>query len=71
MEAEWEGPIFNRRALQVEGVLEVHEDGSNARFRLRTANRSAADRWRDRVDGDEMTLGTVGVRRPDRQRLGF
>lgn len=61
VEARWEGPVFNRRTYEVEGTLEVSDDGSDASFRLRSGNRRAVDRWRDRVDGDILRLGTLDV----------
>ncbi len=56
MEITWGSTFLRRRWYRISGILEVSEDGSDARFRLRRANDRGADRWRDRVDGDELRL---------------
>jgi hypothetical protein len=71
MDAEWEGPVFNRREFEIEGVLEVGEDGSQASFRLRSGNRRAIRRWRDRTGDDTLLLGTLGVRQDGRATATF
>lgn len=59
MEAEWEGPIFNGRELEIAGVLQVRDDGRDATFDLRSGNRRALRRWRDRIRGNRLTLGRL------------
>jgi len=50
LEIEWrsEGFFFGRE-YDVEGILEVLEDGTDARFSINDANHRARDRWRDRA----------------------
>lgn len=71
MEAEWEGAFFNRRELEIEGVLVVGEDGTQASFQLLSGNRRAVSRWRDRTDDDTLSLGTLDVRRDGRTAATF
>lgn len=60
LEVRWEGPFFNRRSYAIEGILEVGEDGSDAVFRMRDANRRAEQRWQRRVDGQALPIGNLG-----------
>lgn len=59
MEVQWRGSFFRGDRYELHGELEVDEDGSQARFRVRSGNRDALRRWRDRVDADVLDLGTL------------
>ena len=62
MEAEWEGPMFDRGHYEMEGTLQVREDGSGASFRFSSGNSRARRRWRHRTDADVLPLGKLDVR---------
>lgn len=55
----WRGSFFSDRRYELEGVLEVGEDGEPARFRLRSGNRPAVRRWEDRVRGEVLAFGRL------------
>ncbi|MEX0746993.1 MAG: hypothetical protein WD275_03265 [Rhodothermales bacterium] len=59
MEAEWEGPLFDRGHYEIEGTLEVREDGSGALFRITSGNSRARRRWRHRTEADVIQLGKL------------
>lgn len=65
MEIEWDGPEFDRGHYEIEGEVDVDEDGSNARFRIEAGNRRAVRKWRDRTDGEVLMLGRLNVYRED------
>ena len=62
LEIEWrsEGFFFGR-GYDVEGVLEVLEDGSDARFSIHDANHRARDRWRDDIGLRSLALGSLDL----------
>jgi hypothetical protein len=61
MEAEWEGPLFDRGDYEIEGILQVREDGSDASFLFTSGNSRARRRWRTRTDADVLPLGMLNV----------
>lgn len=61
VEVQWEGTLFDRGDYEIEGILEVREDGSNALFELIDANRRGERRWRRRADDRTMRLGELGT----------
>lgn len=63
LEMEWEGSVFNRGRHEIEGVLEVGENGSEARYRIRSGNRRAVRKWRERTDERVLTLGDLDAYR--------
>lgn len=73
LEVAWHSGFFRSERLVVEGTLEVGEDGSDARFTMRSANHEAQRLWNRRMDGGTLELGrlppasTVGatVHEPD------
>ena len=68
LEVRWEGSFFNRGRYVVEGILEVREDGRDAKFELTDANRRAERRWRSRSDGGIISLGDLGTPADDGAR---
>ena len=50
--------VFGRN-YELEGVLEMQENGANARFSRGRANDRAARRWRSRIRGNQLSLGTL------------
>lgn len=65
LEMEWEGSVFDRGRHEIEGALEVGENGSDARYRIRSGNRRAVRKWRDRTDERVLMLGDLGSYRDD------
>ena len=65
LDVEWEGSAFDRGRHEIEGMLDVGEDGSSARYRLRDGNRRAIRKWRARTDGEVLMLGRLEVYRDD------
>lgn len=65
LEVEWEGPVFDRGDYELEGLLEVGEDGTNARFRIASGNRRTIRKWRARTDGETLRLGDLEAYRED------
>lgn len=65
LDIEWEGSVFDRGRHEIEGMLDVGEDGSSARYRLRDGNRRAIRKWRARTDGEVLMLGQLEVYRDD------
>ena len=65
LEVEWDGPRFDRGRHEVEGVLQVREDGSGAAFRIESGNRRAVRKWRARTDENTLPLGRLDVFRAD------
>ena len=65
LEIEWEGSMFDRGRHEIEGMLDVAEDGSSARYRLRDGNRRALRKWRARTDEEVLMLGRLEVYRDD------
>ena len=53
------GRFVFERSYELEGVLEVEEDGANVRFIYRGANGRAGRRWSSRVRGNQLSLGTL------------
>ncbi|MCH8960042.1 MAG: hypothetical protein IH820_01610 [Bacteroidetes bacterium] len=54
---------------ELEGVLEVEENGANARFIRRDANDRAARRWGSRIRGNQLSLGMLAPYVPDEENL--
>ncbi|MFQ5570526.1 MAG: hypothetical protein ACE5G0_12665 [Rhodothermales bacterium] len=50
---------FFSRGYELNGVLDVKEDGTDSRFLRRHSNERAARLWRVRVPDDALTLGTL------------
>ncbi len=58
------GRLFGR-LHELEGLLEVQEDGAEARFLLRASNERAARRWRRHTRSEVLPLGTLDVYHPE------
>ncbi len=59
LEMAWrQGGFFGRR-YELTGLLEVKEDGAEARFVRRRANERAGQRWRDAAPGNLLMLDTL------------
>ncbi len=65
LEIVWEGPRFDRGRHELEGTLEIREDGSGAVFRAESGNRRAVRKWRARTDEDTLQLRRLTVYRGD------
>ena len=70
LEIVWRrGRLVFERFYELEGVLEVEENGTNARFIRRDANGRAARRWGSRIRGNQLLLGTLAPYLPDQENL--
>ncbi len=70
LEIVWRrGRLVFERTYELEGVLEVGENGANARFLFQDANGRAARRWASRVRGDRLSLGTLAPYVLDQENL--
>lgn len=73
MEVVWRsGGRFFGRSYTLAGVLDVHENGHNAHFRLTHTNDRGGRRWRDYVDDRSLPLGTLETTpdEPDADAVG-
>lgn len=62
LEINWHtGGLFFGREYELEGVLEILEDGSDARFQFNRANNAAEHRWRDHVGVGDLALGSLAL----------
>lgn len=59
MRVEWRGSIFDRGRYEVEGILEVRDDGSRAVFEYVDGNQRADRRWERRTDSRMLSLGRL------------
>ncbi len=71
MELVWSSSFFRQRWYRVAGVLQVLEDGSSAVFRRTRANDRGEERWDDRIDGEEVSLGVLEPRPQDDSSFAF
>lgn len=63
------GRFVFERSYELEGVLEVEENGANARFLRRDANGRARRRWESRIRGSQLSLGTLTPYVPKEENL--
>jgi hypothetical protein len=62
LDIEWRSDgFFFGREYNVEGVLEVLEDGTDARFQINRANHRARDRWRDDIGVPNLALKSLDL----------
>lgn len=70
LEIVWRrGRLVFERTYELEGVLEVEENGVNARFLRRDADRHARGRWASRVRGTSLALDPLMPYVPDEENL--
>lgn len=78
MGMRWRGSFFDNRAYEIEGQLEVNEDGSNASFQMLDGNRRGIERWDRRLGRDQVMFRRLDVEQPTsryrpglRQRISY
>ena len=71
IEITWGSTFLRRRWYRIAGILEVSEEGGEASFRRTRSNDRGTDRWRDRVDGDELRLRALQPRPGDDDSFRF
>ena len=63
------GRLVFERSYELEGVLEVAENGADAQFIRQDANGRAARRWNSRIRGNQLSLGTLDPYVPEEEHL--
>lgn len=58
---EWEEMVADRGRYELEGVLDVREDGSSAVFRADSGNEGAMQRWSRRTGGGALRIGGLNL----------